>query len=382
MDFSLTEEQQIALDSFRRFAETEIRPVLETYQDRFVPKEEMRTLLKQLQPFGVINGPLAEEDGGFGLDLITYGLLFEELAKASADLAVVALLQMECGKLLASIPGDRTGPYLQAIAQCEKFGSIGISEPDVGSNIAEIKTRARRDRDHFVVNGEKQWISNGHYSDFAICVAQLKDEATGEGLALLLVDREHGYESRNIPKLVLNNQSTAQLFFNDVRVPVTNLLTSPGTGLAKMLGLLEAGRPLVGLMAVAVAQAALDDSISYARDRRQHGKFIAEHQLVQAMIAEMATEIDAARLLCFRALEKIQTGVRSDIESAKAKLFATDMALRVVNKAMEIHGGNGLTTEFRVEKLYRLARIFPITEGTTEMQKLIIARGLLGISAF
>ncbi len=382
MDFSLTEEQQIAVDSFRRFVETEIRPAMESYEDQFVPREEMRALIRQLQPFGVINGPVVEEYGGFGLDLLTYGLLFEELARVSADLAVVALLQMESSKLLASVPGELTAPYLHAIAECDKFGSIGISEPDVGSNIAEIRTRAKRDGDHFVINGEKQWISNGHYSDFNICVAQVEDEATGNGLALLLVDREHGYESRNIPKLVLNSQSTAQLFFNDVRVPAANMLTPPGKGLGKMLGLLEAGRPLVGLMAVAVAQAALDDSIAYAGDRKQHGKPIAGHQLVQAMIAEMATEIDAARLLCFRALDQIQKGIRSDIESSKAKLFATDMALRAVNKAMEIHGGNGLTTEFRVEKLYRLARIFPITEGTTEMQKLIIGRGLLGVPAF
>ena len=382
MDFSLTQEQQMALDSFRRFAESEIRPALEAYEDSFVPREEMQSLIRQLQPFGVINGPVAEEDGGFGLDMITYGLLFEELARASADLAVVALLQMECSKLLAGVPGDLTRPYLQAIAECEKFGSIGISEPDVGSNIAEIKTRARRDGDQLVVNGEKQWISNGHYSDFNICVVQVESGKEKEGLALLLVDRDHGYTSRNIPKMILNSQSTAQLFFSDVRVPAANLLTAPGKGLGKMLGLLEAGRPLVGLMAVAVAQAALDDSIEYARNRKQHGKYIAEHQLIQAMIAEMATEIDAARLLCYRALDQVEKGRGSAIESSKAKLFATDMALRVVNKAMEVHGGNGLTTEFRVEKLYRLARIFPITEGTVEMQKLIIGRGLLGVSAF
>ena len=372
----------MALDSFRRFAESRLKPVMAAYQDGFVPKEEMRSLLRQLQPFGVVNGPAAEEDGGFGLDLLTYGLLFEELARASADLAVVALLQMESGKLLAGVAGDLVKPYLQAIATCEKFGSIGISEPDVGSNIAEIKTRARRDGDHVVVNGEKQWISNGHYSDFNICVVQVENGREKEGLALLLVDREHGYTSRNIPKMILNSQSTAQLFFSDVRVPAANLLTAPGKGLGKMLGLLEAGRPLVGLMAVAVAQAALDDSIDYARNRRQHGKAIAEHQLVQAMIAEMATEIDAARLLCYRALDQVEKGQGSALASSKAKLFAADMALRVVNKAMEIHGGNGLTTEFRVEKLYRLARIFPITEGTAEMQKLIIARGLLGVAAF
>lgn len=382
MDFSLSQEQQMAVDSFRRFCEAEIRPRMDKYNDAFVPKAEMRELVGQLLPFGVINGPVSEEFGGFDLDLMTYGLLFEELARVSADLAVVALLQMESAKLLAAGPAGLTAPYLHAIAANEKFGSIGISEPDVGSNIAEIKTRARREGDHFILNGEKQWISSGHYSDFNLCVAQVDDDEAGTGLSVFLVDREHGYESRNIPKIVMNSQSTAQLFFADVKVPVANMLVAPGKGLGKLLGLLEAGRPLVGLMAVAVAQAALDDSIIYARDRRQHGKSIAEHQLVQAMIAEMATEIDAARLLCFRALDQIQKGRRSDIESSKAKLFATDMALRVVNKAMEIHGGNGLTTEFRVEKLYRMARIFPITEGTTEMQKLIIGRGLLGVSAF
>ena len=372
----------MALDSFRRFCETEIRPVMDAYDDQFVAKDDMRALVEQLLPFGVINGPISDEFGGFDLDLVTYGLLFEELARVSSDLAVVALIQMESSKLLSACSPELARPYLEAITENRKFGSIGISEPDVGSNIADIKTRARRDGDHFVLNGEKQWISNGHYSDFNLCVAGVEDEELGTGLSIFLVDREHGYESRNIPKIIMNSQSTAQVFFGDVRVPVGNMLVPPGKGLGKLLGLLEAGRPLVGLMAVAVAQAALDDSIVYALERKQHGKLIAEHQLIQGMIAEMACEIDAARLLCLRALDQIGKGIRSDVESSKAKLFATDMALRVVNKAMEIHGGNGLTTEFRVEKLYRMARIFPITEGTAEMQKLIIGRGLLGVPAF
>ena len=298
MDFSLTEEQTMAVDSFRRFCESEIRPVMDEYDDQFVAKEDMRGLVEKLLPFGVINGPLSEEFGGFDLDLVTYGLLFEELAKVSSDLAVVALIQMESSKLLSACSPELAAPYLEAIAANQKFGSIGISEPDVGSNIADIKTRARRDGDHFVLNGEKQWISNGHYSDFNLCVASVDDEQAGRGLSIFLVDREHGYESRNIPKIIMNSQSTAQLFFGDVRVPQSNMLVAPGKGLGKLLGVLEAGGPLVGLMAVAVAQAALDDSIASSLERKQHGKLIAEHQLIQGMIAEMACEIDAARLLC------------------------------------------------------------------------------------
>jgi alkylation response protein AidB-like acyl-CoA dehydrogenase len=232
-----------------------------------------------------------------------------------------------------------------------------------------------------VINGEKQWISNGHYSDYCICVARFIEE-DGEGIGLIVVDREHGYESRNIPKMAMNRQSTAQLFFSDVRVPASQVLFPAGEGLKQLMVLLAGSRPFVGLMALGISQRALDHSITYAQDRQQHGKPIAAHQLIQARVAEMAVQIEAARLMLYKALVQVSRGERADLQSGMAKYFATEMACAITRHALAIHGGNGVTPEYPVEELYRLAPIFTVTEGTAEMQKLIIGRQLLGVPAF
>ena len=381
MDFSPTDEQRLAVDSFRRFLDVEIGPAVAGFGDEFVPKDAMRGLLRKLLPFGMGNGLIDEAEGGMGLDPLSVGLLFEELARVSPDLAIVALIQMESGLLLGAGSRALKETYLAPLLRGELFGCIGISEPAAGSNIAELRSRVRRDGDGYSLSGEKQWISSGHYSDFCICVARDED-GPGDGIGLYVVDRAAGYESRNIPKMALNRQSTAQLFFDAVPIPAANLLVASGAGLKRLLALLEGSRPLVGLLAVGVARAALDHSIDYARGRRQHGKAIAGHQLVQARVAEMAVQIEAARLLLYKALDLTGRGVRSDIEGSMAKYFATEAACAVTRHAMAIHGGNGVAREFPIEELYRVAPILAVTEGTPEMQKLIIGRGLLGVAAF
>ena len=217
MDFSPTDEQRIAVDSFRRFLEAEIAPEIAAFDDTFIPKDRMRELLGRLLPFGMGNGLVDEAHGGLGLDPLSVGLLFEELARVSPDLAIVALIQMEAGLLLAAGSESIRADYLAPLLSGEKFACIGISEPEAGSNIAQIRCRARRDGSGFLLSGEKQWISSGHYSDFCICVAR-DGEGPGDGIGLFIVDREAGYESRNIPKMALNRQSTAQLHFDDARV--------------------------------------------------------------------------------------------------------------------------------------------------------------------
>lgn len=378
MNFSLTEEQQIAVEAFQRFLAEEVAPVVAEYDDTFMPKEVMRQLAKSLLPYGMGNGLASEEDGGLGLDPVTIGLLFEQLARVSPDVAIVVLIQMETGLLLSAAPDRLKERYLQPLLAGELFGSIGISEPAVGSNIAEIKCRAKAVGDQYLITGEKQWISSGHYSDFNVCVAR-EDDA---GLGLYLVDREHGYESRNIPKMALNRQSTAQLFFDEVAIPKSNVLFPAGEGLKRLMTLLEGSRPLVGLMAVGISQAALDHSIAYATDRQQHGKPIGAHQLIQARVAEMAVKVEASRLMLYKALHQVSTGIRSDLQSGMAKYFATEAACEITRHALAIHGGNGVTREFPVEELYRMAPILTVTEGTPEMQKLIIGRSLLGMPAF
>ena len=381
MDFSPSDEQRIAVDSFRRFLDKEIAPAIAAFDDTFIPKAQMRGLLGQLLPFGMGNGLVDEAHGGLGLDPLTVGLLFEELARVSPDLAIVALIQMEAGLLLGAGSEAVRANYLAPLLSGEKFACIGISEPEAGSNIAQLRCRARRHGSGFLVSGEKQWISSGHYSDFCICVAR-DEEGPGDGIGLFIVDRAAGYESRNIPKMALNRQSTAQLHFDDAQVPAENLLAPPGEGLKRLMALLAGSRPLVGLLAVGVAQAALDHAVDYAKNREQHGKVIARHQLVQARIADMAVKIDASRLLLHRALDLAGRGERSDLESSMAKYFATEAACEVTRHALAIHGGNGVAREFPVEELYRMAPILAVTEGTPEMQQLIIGRSLLGESAF
>lgn len=381
MDFHVSEEQEIALDSFRRFLEDVIRPAVGAHDDTFIPKDQMQGLLKQLLQFGLGNGLATVEDGGMGLDPITFGLLFEELARVSPDVAIVILIQEESALLLAAASDEAKSRYLTPLLEGNKFGSIGISEPAVGSNIADIRCRAKADGDDLLISGEKQWISGGHYSDFNICVARESDDGAA-GIGLYLVDREQGYQSQNIPKLALNRQSTAQLFFDNVRIPRSQMLFPPGQGLKRLMQLLEGSRPLVGLMAVGVAQAALDYSIGYAKEREQHGKPIGAHQLIQARIAEMAVKVEASRLMLYKALDQVRRGERSDFQSGMAKYFATEAACEVTRHAMAIHGGNGVTREFPVEELYRMAPILTVTEGTPEMQKLIIGRSLLGMPAF
>lgn len=381
MDFRISDEQQMAVDSFRRFAEAEIRPAVVAHDDSFIAKDEMQRLLKQLLPFGLGNGLTAEADGGMGMDPVTFGLLFEELARVSPDVAIVVLIQEESALLLAAASDALRTKYLQPLLDGDAFGSIGISEPAVGSNIAEIRCRASRNGEEYLVSGEKQWISSGHYSDFNICVARESDDGAA-GIGLYVVDREQGYESRNIPKMALNRQSTAQLFFDKVRIPASQVLFPAGEGLKRLMTLLEGSRPLVGLMAVGIAQAALDYSIAYAKDREQHGKKIGAHQLIQARVAEMAVRVEAARLMLYKALDQVSRGERSDLQSGMAKYFATEAACEVTRHALAIHGGNGVTREFPVEELYRMAPILTVTEGTPEMQKLIIGRRLLGMPAF
>ena len=202
-------------------------------------------------------------------------------------------------------------------------------------------------------------------------------------LSHILIDREdHGYESRNIEKIAMNSQSTAQIFITDARVPVANVIGGEGTGLKNTMKVFEKARAHVGMLSVGLMRAALEASIAYAKERKQFGKPIAAHQLIAAKIAEMATLTDAARLMCFRAFSLIDEGIRCDIQSSMAKWFATESAVKVCRDAVQLHGGNGLTREFQVERLAREAIIMPIPDGTTEIQKLVISRGLTGISAF
>jgi alkylation response protein AidB-like acyl-CoA dehydrogenase len=381
MDFTLSEEQQMITDSLSKYLQNELKPMVQEYRDRLIPKETMLEIQQGLLDFGVGVGVVSEELGGLGLDAVTIGLLQFELARVSPDIAITSLIQMTVGKLLPLVPEHLREQYVGPVLAGEKLGCVGMSEPGAGSQVTAVNCRAKLDGDEYVINGEKMWISSGDYSDFIFLLARFNDDPVG-GLGLILVDREHGYETTNIEKMGLNSQSTAQVFFQDVRVPASNLMVEPGKAMKALLTLLASSRPIVGLMALGIADAALEETVQYSQDRVQFGKPIAGHQLMSAKMGEMATKVQAGKLLSFRALSAIDNRERSDVHSAMAKWFGTEVACEVVADAMQIHGGNGITREFPIEYMYRSVRPFMVTEGTNEIQKLAIGRSLTGIDAF
>ncbi len=381
MDFTLTEEQQMIVDTLGKYAENELKPIARQYRDQLIPKEKMLEVQQGLLDFGVGVGVVSEELGGMGLDAVTMGLLQFEVARASPDIAITSLIQMTVGKLLPLVPDHLKEDYVAPVLANEKLGCVGMSEPGAGSQVTAVNCRARLDGDDYVINGEKMWISNGGYSDFIFLLARFNDDPVG-GLGLILVDREHGYETSDIEKMGLNSQSTAIVSFQDVRVPASNLMVEPGKAMKALLTMLASSRPIVGLMALAIAEAALEEAVKYSRDRVQFGKPIAGHQLICAKLGEMATKVQAGKLMAYRALSAIDNGERSDVHSAMAKWFGTELACEVVADAMQVHGGNGITREFPVEYMYRSVRPFMVTEGTNEIQKLAVGRSLTGIDAF
>ncbi|MGO9356845.1 MAG: acyl-CoA dehydrogenase family protein [Xanthobacteraceae bacterium] len=379
-----TEEQQAAVDGLRRFLNDKVEPVFnKEYRDKFVPREKMGAIMRDLTQFGLVSGVISEANGGMGIDWLTMIMLFEEVAATSADLSVPVLINSFGAYMIEQLaPAHLRERYLPGLVSGESFCSVGISEPDVGSNVLEIKTRARRDGDHFIINGEKTWISNGSYSDFLICTCRTGDDPR-RGLTHFLLDRkEHPYEVREIHKIAWNSQSTAQIFLSDVRVPAANMIGNEGEALKNTLSMFERSRVFVAAQGLCIGRRALEEAVRYAKERRQHGKVIAGHQLIAAMLAEMATNVDAARLLVYRAASMIEAGVPAEMEAAMAKYFACEMAVTVARQAVQIHGGNGVTRDFLVEKLAREAIVAPIPEGTTQIQQLIIGRALTGVNAF
>ena len=378
-----SEVQQVAVDNLRRYLVAEAEPLYNRdYRDRFVPKEVLICLTRQLAGFGLISGAVSEQNGGMGLDWLTQMMIFEEVATTSIDLSVPVAINTFCASLLEQVaPPHLRDRYLPGLVRGESFASIAVSEPGAGSNPVEIRTRARRVGDHWTLNGEKTWISNGSYSDFLICTCRTSDDPRG-GLTHFLLDRhEHPYEVREIHKVAFNSQSTAQVFLSDVRVPSSNMIGVEGQALRNTLSLFERSRVYVAAQGVGVARRALEEALNYAGQRRQHGKVIAGHQLIAAMLADMAVNVDAARLLTYRAAEMVGAGLPAAMEAAMAKYFAAEAAVKVARQAVQIHGGNGVTREFLVEKLARDALLVPIYEGTSQMQQLIIARALTGVSA-
>jgi acyl-CoA dehydrogenase len=380
VDFALSEEQRIALDAWRRVIERDIAPVTARYKDEVIPKEAAHALLRIAGEYGVGRGWVGEDDGGLGVDFLTSGLLYEELSRVSPDLAGVSFVTEGAALKIA-----RTGSpavkarYLPGLIAGDLVGCSAVSEPGIGSSVREMRTRAVRDGTSWRIIGEKMWTSNATIADLVIVVAR-----TGESeFTMFLVDREeHGFKSVEIDKLGLNGWSLGQIVFEDVVVPEENMLGGLGGGLRETMKGFERSRCFVSTLALGIAHAALDASVRYAGERHAFGKPIAGHQLVQRLLAEMATDLHAAQLLVYRGLWLMAQGSRCEIEAAVAKSFATEAALRVASNAIQVHGACGISREFPIERHFRNARMLTIPDGTTQINQLVIGRTLTGVDAF
>ncbi len=364
------------VETVRRFVAREVAPVASDLErvDRF-PADIVEGM-RQLGLFGVT---IPAAYGGLGLDLLTYIGVIEELAYGWMSLTgIVNTHTMAATLLLQHGNDEQKERWLPAMASGERRGALSLSEPDAGSDTRNISCRAIRDGDEYVIRGTKAWVTNGERASIVALAAR-----TEEGISAFIVEKEPGprFEgisvSRNVGKLGYKGVETVEMAYDDHRIPATNLVGEAGRGLPQILGVLEVGRINIAARAVGVARAAFDAALDYAQNRTTFGKPIGEHQAIQLKLADMATHLEAARLLTVNAAERKAAGLRCDVEAGMAKLFASETALEIATEAMRIHGGVGYTTELPVERYYRDAPLMVIGEGTNEIQRLVIARGLL-----
>ncbi|HAF49762.1 MAG: Butyryl-CoA dehydrogenase [Synergistales bacterium 54_24] len=382
MDFDLNEEQQMIKKMVADFADKEIAPVAAQYdQEEKFPEE----IVKKMGALGIFGTVIPEEYGGGGFDYISHALVAEELGRVDSSVRGIYSVQISLVTLSILRWGteDQKRMYVPRLASGEILGCFGLTEPNSGSDVASMQASAVLDGDSYVLNGNKMWISNG-CADVALIFAKTDKSAGHRGITAFIVDtKTPGFSSRDIHgKLGLRASSTAELILEDVRVPKENVLGNPGDGFKVAMSALDNGRYTVAAGCVGTAQGCYDVAKKYALERVQFGKPIAGHQLIQEHFAEMAINIDAGRFLVYRAGHLKNKGVRCTREVSMAKLFCSEMVNQVAYRAIQIFGGYGFSNEFPVERFYRDARINTLYEGTSEIQKLIIASGDLGVSAF
>ncbi|HEY8231899.1 MAG TPA: acyl-CoA dehydrogenase family protein [Vicinamibacteria bacterium] len=380
MDFELSEEQQLLRDTVKQFAEAELLPhAREWDEQQAFPRE----VFKQLGALGLAGACWDEEYGGSGLGALEWAVLMEELARAEAGVALsLAAHHGLCSAHIHLVGSqEQKRRFLPPLARGETVGCWALTEPGSGSDAGGMRTTAVRDGDHFVLNGSKNFITNGGIADTAVVIAVTDRAAGKKGISAIVVERgTKGFRAgRKEDKLGVRSSDTSELAFEDCRVPAANLLGREGMGFVDTLRILDKGRIGIAAFSIGIARAALEASIRYARERKQFGHAIADFQAIQFKIAEMATKVDAARLLTFRAAALADRGKPHTAESSMAKLFATEAAVEVALEAIQIHGGYGYIKEYPVERHLRDAKLGTIGEGTSEVQRLVIARLLLGL---
>jgi len=382
MAFELDEEQLMIKENVKKFLDKEIRPMVDDYEKSGQPVS--KEIVKMLLPFGYLGGLLPESAGGAGLGYTTYFLMIEELSRVWPSLrATVGITNSVLTHIYEYGTEEQRQAFMPRLIKGESFGFFALTEPNVGSDTSSIETTAVLQGDHWIINGTKMFITNGVEGDIGIVIAQTDKTKGIDGTAAFIVEKGKAqYQARSIEKMGTTSCPFAELVFEDCKVPKENLLGNIGDGLRQGLKFLNSARAMVAFIATGIAQACVDAAVEYAKNRVQFGKPIGGFQLIQAKISDMVTLTSAMRLLGLQASTLLDKGLPCRREASMAKLFATDYVLRVAEDAMQIHGGYGYTKEFPVERYYRDIRYFTIAEGTNEMQRLIIGRDVLGISAF
>jgi butyryl-CoA dehydrogenase len=372
----ITDEQQMIRDMARKFAETELKPIAHDIDQKGEYPVEM---FRKLGEVGFMGLTVPTEYGGAGTDTVCYSIVIEELSRvdASTGLSVAAHNSLSMTPIFMSGTEEQKKKYLPPLASGEAIGSFCLTEPQAGSDAANTKTRAVLKGDKYLLTGTKVYVTNGGFADYLVATAVTDPDKGPDGISAFIIEKDFpGFSVGTIEdKLGCRASCTAEIVLDNCEVPKENLLG--GGGFKTFMKTLEGGRISIGAMAVCIAQGALDEALTYSKDRKQFGKTLSEFQAIQHMLATMATEIHASRLMVYHASRLKDAGKRFRTEGSMAKLFASEMATRACDKALQIHGGYGFTKEYPVERMYRDVKICEIGEGTSEIQRMIIARDLL-----
>ena len=380
MDFELTPAQKRIQAQAREFAEQEVAPAARIADEK---GEFPIHLVKRMGELGFLAGPIEPEYGGSAMDYVSYALLCEELGRADSSVRGFLTVHTSLVSLCIQDWGSeiQKSRYLPLLATGEWIGCYALTEPEAGSDVASMETTAREEGDHYVLNGEKIWITNGLSANVAIVFASRDRSARHGGICAFIVEPDtQGFHREPMPGKELGHRASehAYIMFKECRVPKSALLGAPGEGFKVAMSALDRGRLGVAAGAVGVAQACLDACIAYATQRRQFGQRIADFEMIQATLADMAADLEAARLLVYRAAWVKDQGLPATKATSIAKLFATEAALRAASEAVLLHGNRGYSNEYPVERYYRDIKGLQIYEGTSHIQRIIIARELVG----
>jgi butyryl-CoA dehydrogenase len=377
MDFQLTEQQKLFKKTVRDFAEKEIKPLASKIdKEEYFPWD----MYKKMGKLGLMSMTVPKKYGGAGIDKICYMIALEEISRVcgSTGLTVEAHNSLGVGHIYEKGTEEQRKKYLPKLLNGEALAAWALSEPNAGSDAASIQTTAVLENDEWVLNGTKQFITSGDIAAVTTVMAKTDKTLGAKGISAFIVEKDTPGFTVGVleDKLGIRGSHTAELIFENCRIPKDRLLGEKNLGFLGAMNILDRGRTAIGAMAVGIAQAALDESLSYAKQREQFGKPIGKNQAIQWMIADMATSIDAARLLVMRAAFLEEKGIPFSIEASMAKLFASEIAMKATRDAIQIHGGYGYMRDYPVERFYRDIKLTQIGEGTSEVQRMVIAKRL------